>query len=106
MWDQKCLIEVFLGYDFEKLIFEIFEISTFEFGKIQNFLKKQKFMTLRPKLHYFKLKSEKYIALFEIITLELAKMQNHWTKKETLTLEPKMDYLGVIWVILKNCCHI
>lgn len=39
MWDQKCLIQVFLGYDFEKLIFEIFEISTFEFGKIQ-FLKK------------------------------------------------------------------
>ena len=63
-------------------------------------------MTLRPKLHYLKLKSEKYIALFEIITLELAKMQNHWTKKETLSLEPKMDYLGVICVILKNCCHI
>lgn len=63
-------------------------------------------MTLRPKLDYFKLKSEKDIALFEIITLELVKMQNYWTKKETLSLEPKMDYLGVIWVILKNCCHI
>ena len=23
-----------------------------------------------------------------------------------VSLEPKMDYLGVIWVILKNCCHI
>ena len=63
-------------------------------------------MTLRAKLDYFKLKSEKDIALFEIITLELVKMQNYWTKKETLSLEPKMDYLGVIWVILKNCCHI
>ena len=63
-------------------------------------------MTLRPKLDYFKLKSEKDIALFEIITLELVKMQNYWTKKETLSLEPKMDYLGVICVILKNCCHI
>ena len=39
IWDQKCLIWVYFGCDFEKTIV-IFEIITLEFDKMQSFLQK------------------------------------------------------------------
>ena len=40
IFDQKCLVLVFLGKNFKRSIV-IFEISTLKFVKLQNFQKKQ-----------------------------------------------------------------
>ena len=51
----------------------MFEISTFEFARLQNFAKKQKCLKLGPKMAYlgiFGLEFQKTIAIFEISFLE------------------------------------
>ena len=52
MWDQKCLIWVFLVKNFRKTIV-IFEISTLGLVWLQNFVKKQKCLNLGPKMQFF-----------------------------------------------------
>ena len=51
IFDQKCLIWVFLGKVLRKNIF-IFEISTLEFVLLQICTKKQKCLNLGPKVPY------------------------------------------------------
>ena len=48
---KKCLIWVFLRWNFKKTIV-IFEIGTFELVYLQNFVKKQKYLILGPKMPY------------------------------------------------------
>ena len=60
------------GQEFLKTIV-IFEISTLEFVKLQNFEKKQKCLNLGPKMTYlsiFVVEFENNIVMFEISTLE------------------------------------
>ena len=52
IFDQKCLIWVFLGKNFKNTIV-LFEISTLRFVYLQNFTKKQKCLNLGPKMLYF-----------------------------------------------------
>ena len=40
-----------VGLEFRKIIV-IFEISTFEFSQLQNFVKEKKFLNLGPKISY------------------------------------------------------
>ena len=49
IFDPKCLIWVFLDKKFRKTIV-IFEISSLKFVSLQNFMKKQKCLNLRPKM--------------------------------------------------------
>ena len=49
IFDEKCLIWVFLGKNFKKNIV-IFEISTLKFVYLQNFTKKQKCLNLGSKI--------------------------------------------------------
>ena len=99
-----------VGLEFQKIIV-IFEISTFEFSQLQNFVKKQKFLNLGPKISYlgvFGLElKEKTIVIFEISTLgffliakycELMKMPKFGTKSALF------GYFGAR--ILNNYCHI
>ena len=51
IFDQKCLIWVFLGKIFRKTIV-IFEISTLKFVYLQNFTQKEKCQNLEPKMPY------------------------------------------------------
>ena len=72
VFNQKCLIWVFLGKNFKKAIV-IFEISTLKPVYLQNFTKKQKCLYLGPDLSVlciFGLKFENNIVIFEISTLE------------------------------------
>ena len=60
------------GLEFDKNIV-IFEISTAEFAKLQNFRGKQKWLNLGSKMPYlgiFGMEFEKNIAIFEISTLK------------------------------------
>ena len=71
-FDQKCLICVFLGKNFEKA-YVIFEISTLKFVYLQNFTKKHKCLNVGPKmpdLDIFRLEIENNVVIFEISTLE------------------------------------
>ena len=47
IFDQKCIIQVFLGKNRKKAIV-IFEISTLKFVYLQKFAKKQKCLNLQP----------------------------------------------------------
>ena len=72
MWDEKCLIWLFLGKNFKNTIV-IFEITTLEFVCLQNFTEKQKCLNLWPKksgLEIFGLEFENNIVIFEISTLK------------------------------------
>ena len=73
IFDQKCIIWVFLRKNFRKTIV-IFEISTFKFVYLQNFTKKQKCLNSGPKkldLGILGLELENNIVIFEISTLKL-----------------------------------
>ena len=70
IFDQKCLIWVFLGKAFKKVTV-IFEISTLKFVYLQNFTEKQKCLNSRPKvpdLGIFLVEFENNIVIFEIST--------------------------------------
>ena len=72
IFDQKCLIWVFLGKNLKKIV--IFEISTLKFASLQNFSKKQKYLNLGPKMHdlgILRPEFENNIVIFEISTFEL-----------------------------------
>ena len=72
IFGQKGVILIFLGKNFKRSIV-IFEISTLKFLYLQNFMKKQKYLNLGPKLHnlgIFGLDFENNIVIFEISTLE------------------------------------
>ena len=72
IFDQKCLIWVFLGKNFKKPI-AIFEISALKLVYLQNFTKKQRYLNLGPKmpaLCIFGLEFENNIAILEISTHE------------------------------------
>ena len=72
IFDKECLIWVFLGKNFKKTIVR-FEISTFKFVYLQNFMKKQKCLNLGPKtpnLGNFGLEFENNIVIFEIRILK------------------------------------
>ena len=75
IFDQKCLIWVFLGKAFKKVTV-IFEISTLKFVYLQNFTEKQKCLNLEPKMPYlgnFGLEFQKITVIFEINTLKFVK---------------------------------
>ena len=72
VFDQKCLIWVFLGKNFRKTIVT-FEISTFKSLYLQNFTEKQESLNLGPKmpdLCIFGFGFENNIVIFEISTFE------------------------------------
>ena len=52
IFDQECLIGVFLGKNFENSIV-MFEITTLKFVYLQNFTEKQKCLNLEPKMPDF-----------------------------------------------------
>ena len=105
VFDQKCLIWVFLGKNFKNAIV-IFEISTLKLVCLQNFTEKQKCLNLWPKkcgLGIFGLKFENNIVIFEISTLEFIWLQNFVKKKPEFGTKnalfgcfwQKMPYLGI-----------
>ena len=105
VFDQKCLIWVFLGKNFKNTIV-IFEISTLKLVCLQNFTEKQKCLNLWPKkcgLGIFGLKFENNIVIFEISTLEFIWLQNFVKKKPEFGTKnalfgcfwQKMPYLGI-----------
>ena len=72
IFDQNCLIWVFLGKNFKKSIV-IFEICTLKFVYYENFTEKQKCLNLGPEmpdLCIFGLEFESNIITFEISTLQ------------------------------------
>ena len=96
IFDQKCLIWVFLGKNFKTTIV-IFEISTLKFFSFQNFTKKQKCLNLgseMPALSILGLEFENNIVIFEISTPKFVQWRNFAGKQKYLNLEPKMPYLG------------
>ena len=77
IFDQKCVIWVFLDNNFKRTIV-IFEISTLKVVYFQNFAKKQKCLNLGPKMPHlgiFGLEFEKANVLFEISTLKFVKSE-------------------------------
>ena len=69
---------------FEKYII-IYEIKTFEFVKVQSFMKKNKKINLGPKMLYlgiFTLELKETIVIFEISTFEFFKMQSFMLSKK------------------------
>ena len=88
----------------------IFEISSFEVVKLQNFAKKQKCLNLGPKNAFIWVflgwNFKKTIVIFETGTFELVYLKNFVKKQKCLILGPKMPYLGIfdqeclIWVFL------
>ena len=77
IFDQKCVIWVFLDNNFKRTIV-IFEISTLKVVYFQNFAKKQKCLNLGPKMPHlsiFGLEFEKTNVLFEISTLKFVKSE-------------------------------
>ena len=78
IFDQKCLTCFFLGQNFRKTIV-VFEIRTLKFTQLQNFMKKQKCLSLGPKLPdlgILGLKFEGRIVIFEISTFEFVCLQS------------------------------
>ena len=77
IFDQKCVIWVFLDNNFKRTIV-IFEISTLKVVYLRNFAKKQKRLNLGPKMPHlgiFGLEFEKTNVLFEISTLKFVKSE-------------------------------
>ena len=77
IFDQKCVIWVFLDNNFKRTIV-IFEISTLKVVCLRNFAKKQKRLNLGPKMPHlgiFGLEFEKTNVLFEISTLKFVKSE-------------------------------
>ena len=77
IFDQKCVIWVFLDNNFKRTIV-IFEISTLKVVYLQNFAKKQKCLNLGPKMPHlgiFGLEFEKSHVQFEISTLKFVKSE-------------------------------
>ena len=72
IFDQKCLIWVFLGKNFKETIV-IFETSTLKFTYLRNFTKKPNCLSVEqkmPDLCIFGLAFENSIVTFEISILE------------------------------------
>ena len=72
MWNQKCVIWVFLGKDFKYAIV-IFQSSILQLVYLQSLTKKLKCLNVGPEmpdLRIFNLKLENNIVIFEISTLE------------------------------------
>ena len=89
IFDQKCLIWVFLGKNLKKTIV-IFEISTLKF---------------HPKildLCISGLEFENKIVILEISTLKFVKLQNFLKKEKNLNLGPKIRYLGIFGLDFKK----
>ena len=96
------------GLEFWKTIV-IFEISTFEFFKLQNFAKKQKCINLGPKMPFLGIfdqkcliclflgkNFQKAIVKFEIRILNLSKCKI-WRKSKNTYI---WDHKSLIWVFL------
>ena len=106
IFDQKCLIWIFLGYNFKRtiVIFEISNLWTFPIAKYCEIMKMLKFGTKSALSGYFLLEFWKTLVIFEISTLELVQLQNFEKKQNCLDLGPKMPSLGIfdqkciIWV--------
>ena len=92
-----------------------FEISSFELVWLQNLVKKQKCLTLRPKLPFLGILDQKYlisvflgknfektIVIFEISTLKFVYLQSFTEKQKCLNLGPKMSDLGIFGLDLKT----
>ena len=74
IFDQKCLIWVFLSMNCKRAIVS-FEVRTPKFVYLQNFTKKQKYLYLEQKmsdLGIFAVEFENSIVIFEIKTFEFA----------------------------------
>ena len=78
MWNQKCVIWVFLGKNFKYTIV-LFEMSTLEFVYLQNLSKKLKLLNLV----IFGLEFESNIFKFEISTVELFLLAKYRVKTKT-----------------------
>ena len=93
---QKCLVWVFLGYNFKRTI-AIFEISNPSICLIAKCHELIKCLNLGLKLPYlciFGLEFSKTILIFEISTLKLVKLPNFVKKQNCLNFGPKVPYLG------------
>ena len=77
----------------------IFEISTFEFVKMQSFMLKEKKLNLEPRMLYlgiFGLEFENAIVMFEISTFEFVKMQSFMLKGK-IKFGTKITLFGCFW---------
>ena len=105
IFDQECLIWVFLGENFKKDYCHIWN----QLPQICLFAKlhgKKKCLNLgpkMPKLRIFELDFENSVVIFEICTPEFFELQNFAEKRKYLNLWPKMPYFCVFGL---NFCDI
>ena len=98
MWDHKCLIWVFLGKNFKKLLSYLKSASL-------NMWKTQKYLNLGPKMPYLGILGKNFkktIFRFEISTLKFVYLQNFTEKQKCLNSGPKMPDLGIFLVEFEN----
>ena len=87
----------------------IFEVSAFEFVKMQNSLSNKTFQVGDQKwpYGYFCARIWKNYCIFKISTFEFVKMQKFRIKFKKINLGPKLSYLGTFGLkIEKNYCRI
>ena len=77
----------------------IFGMSTLDFVKLRNFVKKMKMLKFGTKNAWFGYfwarNSKKTIVVFEISTLKFVRLRNFVKKWKCLNVGPKMPYLGI-----------
>ena len=85
-WDKKCLIRVYLGWNFIKLL-----------SYLKSAPSKEKCLHLGQKVLYsgiFRMVFYKTIVIFEVSTLKFVYLQNFDKRQKCPSLGPKMLYLS------------
>ena len=106
IWTKNILLKYFWGKTLKRIV--LFKISFLKFASLQNFLRKQKCLTLGLKMAdwvfltrnllsvYFKARIfEKSVVIFEISTLKFVQFKN-FLKKKRLNLGEKIPYLSIL----------
>ena len=104
IFNQKCLILVLLGKNFQKTIV-IFENSILKFVYLQNFTKKQKCVNMWQKSLIYVFLGSKFkliLSYLKLVPSNSASCKISWKNKNTYVSDQKC----LIWVFLTKKCLI